>query len=88
MAARTNSREAFKEFARNTNEQNKKVMLRGQLKFKYDPKKAIPLDNLEPALELSNDLLLVLCHLVRLVKKHTKLWNEFYMSSIFLFNTG
>ena len=34
VAARTNSRDAYKEFARITNEQNKKVTLRGQLKFK------------------------------------------------------
>jgi len=52
LAARSNSREAYKEFARVTNEQNKKVTLRGQLKFKYDPKKAIPLDDVEPASEI------------------------------------
>lgn len=48
VAARTNSREAYKEFARITNEQNKKVTLRGQLKFKFDPKKAVPLEEVEP----------------------------------------
>jgi glutamate synthase (NADPH/NADH) len=48
IAARTNSREAYKEFARITNEQNKKVTLRGQLKFKFDPSRAIPLDQVEP----------------------------------------
>jgi len=52
LAARSNSREAYKEFARVTNEQNKKVTLRGQLKFKYDPKKTIPLDQVEPASEI------------------------------------
>ena len=52
LAARTNSREAYKEFARLTNEQNKKVTLRGRLKFKFDPKKAIPLDQVEPASEI------------------------------------
>ena len=52
LAARSNSREACKEFARVTNEQNKKVTLRGQLKFKCDPKKAIPLDDVEPASEI------------------------------------
>ena len=52
LAARSNSREAYKEFARVTNEQNKKVTLRGQLKFKYDPKKAIPLDDVEPVSEI------------------------------------
>ncbi len=49
IAARTNSREAYKEFARATNKQNKKVTLRGQLKFKFDPSKAIPLEEVEPA---------------------------------------
>lgn len=52
VAARTNSREAFKEFARLTNEQNKKVTLRGQLKFKFDPKRAVPLKEVEPASEI------------------------------------
>lgn len=52
LAARTNSREAYKEFARLTNEQNKKVTLRGQLKFKFDPARAIPLDDVEPASEI------------------------------------
>jgi glutamate synthase (NADH) len=49
IAARTNSKDAFKEFTRITNEQNKKVTLRGQLKFKFDPSKAVPLDEVEPA---------------------------------------
>ena len=49
IAARTNSREAYKEFARLTNEQNKKVTLRGQLKFKFDPSRAVPLEEVEPA---------------------------------------
>jgi glutamate synthase (NADH) len=48
IAARTNSRDAYKEFSRLTNEQNKKVTLRGQLKFKFDPAKSIPLDQVEP----------------------------------------
>jgi glutamate synthase (NADH) len=48
IAARTNSRDAYKEFARLTNEQNTKVTLRGQLKFKFDPKRSIPLDEVEP----------------------------------------
>lgn len=52
LSARTNSREAYKEFARITNEQNKKVTLRGQLKFKFDPSKAIPLEEVEPASEI------------------------------------
>jgi glutamate synthase domain-containing protein 2 len=49
IAGRTNSREAYKEFARLTNEQNKKVTLRGQLKFKLDPARAVPLEEVEPA---------------------------------------
>ncbi len=52
VAARTNSREAYKEFARITNEQNKRVTLRGQLKFKFDPSRAIPLDEVEPVSEI------------------------------------
>ena len=52
IAARTNSREAYKEFARLTNDQNKKVTLRGQLKFKFDPKRSIPLEEVEPASEI------------------------------------
>lgn len=52
IAARTNSREAYKEFARLTNEQNKKVTLRGQLKFKFDPSRSIPLEEVEPASEI------------------------------------
>jgi glutamate synthase (NADPH/NADH) len=52
VAARTNSREAYKEFSRHTNEQNKKVTLRGQLKFKFDPSSAVPLDEVEPVSEI------------------------------------
>lgn len=52
IAGRTNSRDAYKEFSRLTNEQNKKVTLRGQLKFKFDPARAIPLDEVEPASEI------------------------------------
>jgi len=52
IASRTNSREAYKEFARVTNEQNKKVTLRGQLKFKYDPSKSIPLEDVQPVSEI------------------------------------
>jgi glutamate synthase domain-containing protein 2 len=52
IAGRINSRDAYKEFARITNEQNKKVTLRGQLKFKFDPKKSIPLEEVEPASEI------------------------------------
>jgi len=52
IAGRTGSREAYKEFSRITNEQNQKVTLRGQLKFKFDPSKAIPLDEVEPVSEI------------------------------------
>jgi len=52
LAARTNSREAYKEFARLTNEQNKKVTLRGQLKFKFDPSRSISIDEVEPVSEI------------------------------------
>lgn len=52
IAARTNSRDAYKEFSRVTNEQNKKVTLRGQLKFKFDPSRAIPLEEVEPVQEI------------------------------------
>jgi glutamate synthase (NADH) len=48
VAARTNSREAYKEFSRVTNEQNTRVTLRGQLKFKFDPSAAVPLEDVEP----------------------------------------
>jgi glutamate synthase (NADPH/NADH) len=52
IAARTNSREAYKEFSRLTNEQNKAVTLRGQLKFKFDPSRSIPLDQVQPVSEI------------------------------------
>ena len=52
IAARTNSRDAYREFARLTNEQNQKVTLRGQLKFKFDPSRSIPLDEVEPPAEI------------------------------------
>lgn len=52
LASRTNSREAYKEFARITNEQNKKVTLRGQLKFKFDPSRSISIDEVEPVSEI------------------------------------
>lgn len=52
VAARTNSREAYREFAKDTNEQNKKVTLRGQLKFKFDPSRAVPLEEVEPVSDI------------------------------------
>ena len=48
IAGRTNSREAYKAFAKATNAQTQKVALRGQLKFKIDPSKKVPLDEVEP----------------------------------------
>mgnify|MGYP001090045890 CR=1 FL=1 len=48
IAARTNSKEAYKIFAKETNAQTKKITLRGQLKFKMDPEMAIDLDEVEP----------------------------------------
>jgi len=47
VAARTNSREAYKAFSKATNDQNKKVTLRGQLKFKFDPSRSVPLEEVE-----------------------------------------
>ncbi|CAJ1962869.1 unnamed protein product [Cylindrotheca closterium] len=52
VAARTNSRDAYREFSRITNEQNQKVTLRGQLKFQFDPSKGIPLEEVEPVSEI------------------------------------
>jgi glutamate synthase (NADPH/NADH) len=52
LAARTNSREAYKEYSRLTNEQNKKVTLRGQLKFRFDPSRAVPLEEVEPTVDI------------------------------------
>jgi len=52
VAARTNSREAYKEYARLTNEQNMKVTLRGQLKFTFDPSRSVPLDEVEPVQDI------------------------------------
>jgi len=52
LAGRTNSRESYKEFARLTNEQNKKVTLRGQLKFKFDPSRSVPLSEVEPSSDI------------------------------------
>eukprot|EP00520_Triparma_pacifica_P017027 CAMPEP_0118660008 /NCGR_PEP_ID=MMETSP0785-20121206/15425_1 /TAXON_ID=91992 /ORGANISM="Bolidomonas pacifica, Strain CCMP 1866" /LENGTH=1540 /DNA_ID=CAMNT_0006553169 /DNA_START=146 /DNA_END=4768 /DNA_ORIENTATION=+ len=48
IASRTNSREAYKQFAKITNAQTQKVALRGQLKFKTTPSMKIPLEEVEP----------------------------------------
>mmetsp|Transcript_14199 Transcript_14199/g.20992 ORF Transcript_14199/g.20992 Transcript_14199/m.20992 type:complete len:1591 (-) Transcript_14199:142-4914(-) len=52
LAARTNSKDSYKAFAKETNDQNKKCTLRGQLKFKFDPSRAISIDEVEPASEI------------------------------------
>jgi len=52
LAARNNSREAFKAYTKHLDEQNKKVTLRGVLKLKIDKSKSIPLSEVEPAKEI------------------------------------
>ena len=52
LAARTNSKDSYKAFAKETNKQNKKCTLRGQLKFKFDPSRAISIDEVEPVAEI------------------------------------
>jgi glutamate synthase domain-containing protein 2 len=49
IAARTNSRDAYKAFSKATNAQTSKVALRGQLKFRTDARQSVPLDEVEPA---------------------------------------
>ncbi|KAG0588839.1 hypothetical protein KC19_2G273300 [Ceratodon purpureus] len=52
-AARTNSVDAYKEFSKMTHELNKKVNVRGMLKFKELPESSrISLDEVEPAAEI------------------------------------
>ena len=50
-AARLDSREAYKEYSRRTQELNKSCTLRGMLKFREIPVR-IPLDEVEPASEI------------------------------------
>eukprot|EP00638_Chattonella_subsalsa_P008868 CAMPEP_0117759806 /NCGR_PEP_ID=MMETSP0947-20121206/16227_1 /TAXON_ID=44440 /ORGANISM="Chattonella subsalsa, Strain CCMP2191" /LENGTH=1564 /DNA_ID=CAMNT_0005580323 /DNA_START=121 /DNA_END=4815 /DNA_ORIENTATION=+ len=52
LAARGNSREAYKEFSRLIDEQNAKVTIRGLLKIKEDENGGIPLEEVEPAKEI------------------------------------
>jgi glutamate synthase domain-containing protein 2 len=49
MAARNNSREAYKQYSAAITKANEKVTLRGLLKFKTDSSTAIPIDEVEPA---------------------------------------
>jgi glutamate synthase domain-containing protein 2 len=49
MAARNNSREAYKQYSAAITKANEKVTLRGLLKFKTDASTAVPIDEVEPA---------------------------------------
>ncbi len=52
-AARTNSRQAYRSFARYSNEQaTRNCALRGLLKFRIDDAQPVPLDEVEPAKEI------------------------------------
>ncbi len=52
-ATRANSYQTYKEYAQLINDQSRRHMtLRGLFEFKVDPKKAIPLDEVEPAKEI------------------------------------
>jgi glutamate synthase (NADPH/NADH) large chain len=52
-STRTNNFGTYKEFAQTVNDQSKRHMtLRGLFEFKFDPAKAIPLDQVEPAKEI------------------------------------
>ncbi|MBV8666056.1 MAG: glutamate synthase subunit alpha [Burkholderiaceae bacterium] len=52
-SARSNSFNTYKEYAQIINDQSKRHMtLRGLFEFKFDPSKAIPLDEVEPAKEI------------------------------------
>jgi glutamate synthase (NADPH/NADH) large chain len=52
-AARSNSYQTYKEYAQIINDQSRRHMtLRGLFEFKVDPKRAIPLDEVEPAKEI------------------------------------
>ncbi len=52
-AARSNSYQTYKEYAQLINDQSRRHMtLRGLFEFRVDPKRAIPLDEVEPAKEI------------------------------------
>ncbi|HXF46047.1 MAG TPA: glutamate synthase-related protein [Burkholderiaceae bacterium] len=52
-ATRGNNYQTYKEYAQTINDQSRRMMtLRGLFEFKVDPKKAIPLDEVEPAKEI------------------------------------
>ena len=52
VAARTNSNSAYDEYARMINDLNKKVTIRGQLRFKTEGVTRIPIEEVEPASEI------------------------------------
>jgi len=52
QSARTNSREAYKMYTKMVDDTNAKCNLRGLLRFRVDPAKSIPLDEVEPAKEI------------------------------------
>ena len=52
QATKANSRDAFKQYTKHTDEMNRAVTLRGVLKFKVDKSKSIPLEQVEPAKEI------------------------------------
>lgn len=52
QAARNNSRDAYKMYTKIVDDTNERCNLRGLLKVKGEPSKAIPLDQVEPAAEI------------------------------------
>ena len=52
VAARTNSRDAYKAFSKESNAQTKQVTLRGQLKFDINPNNRVPLSEVEPVQDI------------------------------------
>lgn len=52
QAARTNSRAAYQQYVELSNKQAEKVSFRGLLRFKVDPSKSIPVDEVEPVKEI------------------------------------
>ncbi|KAL3701002.1 hypothetical protein R1sor_019024 [Riccia sorocarpa] len=51
-AARTGSKDAYNEYSKTIHELNKKINLRGMLRFKVDSSKSIALEEVEPASEI------------------------------------
>jgi glutamate synthase domain-containing protein 2 len=52
VAAKTNSREAYRSYSKITDEQNRRVTLRGLLRFKRPDSGAVPIDEVEPTAEI------------------------------------